>query len=93
MINYLGVFLDSKLSFNAQISLVMEKLSRQCGILSKLRHYVPRGVLLDYFSSNVKPIVQYGVLIYGGVSFSSLEPIRMQQLKILRVICLRKKIR
>ena len=40
---YFGVLLDNKLSFNAHISLVMEKLSRQCGILPKLLHYVPWG--------------------------------------------------
>ncbi len=84
---YLGVFLDSQLLFNAHIKSVEEKLSRQCAILSKLRRYVPRQTLLQSYSCNVEPIVQYGILVYGGVSFSSLELIRILERKILRVIC------
>ena len=40
---YLGVFLDNKLSFKPHIESVLERLGRQCGIVSKLRHYVPRN--------------------------------------------------
>ena len=35
---YLGVFLDNKLSFKPHIESVLERLGRQCGIVSKLRH-------------------------------------------------------
>ena len=54
---YLGVFLDITLSFNAHINSVKEKRSRQCAILSKLRHYVSRQTVLQYYSPNVRPIV------------------------------------
>ena len=38
---YLGVRLGSKLTFKTHISHVVKKLSKHCGIISKLRHYVP----------------------------------------------------
>ena len=83
---YLGVFLDNKLSFKPHIESVIERLERQCGIVSKLRHYVPRNVLLRYYSSNIKPIIQYGLLVYGCVSYRILEPILKMQKKFLRLI-------
>ena len=39
---YLGLIIDSKLSYRAHISSVTERLGRQCGVISKLRHFVPR---------------------------------------------------
>ena len=80
------MFLDNKLSFKPHIESVLERLGRQCGIVSKLRHYVPRNVLLRYYSSNIKPIIQYGLLVYGCVSYRTLEQILKMQKKILRLI-------
>ena len=76
---YLGVRLDKKMKFTEHIEDVKKKLAMQCGIVSKLRHYVPKGVLLQFYSSNIKPITQYGVLIYGCVSFTSLQPLVLLQ--------------
>ena len=36
-----------------------------CGVISKLRHYVPRSQLIEYYRSNVVLIIKYGVLVYG----------------------------
>ena len=56
-----------------------------------MRHYVPRSVLLKYYFCNVKPIVQYGILVYGCTSFTVLEPIPAMQRKILRLIYFKSK--
>ena len=65
--------MDKKLKFTEHIEDVKKNLAMQCGIVSKLRHYVPKRVLLQFYLSNIKPIIQYGVLIYGCVSFTSLQ--------------------
>ena len=54
---YLGLRLDSKLSFVANIDYVKKRLGKQCGIISKLRHYVPRKLLLRYYKSKINTIV------------------------------------
>ena len=66
---YLSIYLDCKLSFISHIDFVKLRLEKQCGFISKLRHYVLRGQLLDYCSSNVVPIHQYRILLYGCCSF------------------------
>ena len=72
---HLGVRLDWKLTFKTHISHVVKKLSKQCWIISKLRHYVSRSKLLNYYNTNVNSIIQYGILVYGCCSYSSLFPI------------------
>ena len=61
------------------------KLTKQSGIISMLRHYVPRSTLIRYYEANVRPLIQYGVLIYGCTSFSSLCDIEKLQRKIFRL--------
>ena len=42
--------------------------------------------LLIYYKTHVKPIIQYGVLIYGGTMYSNLQPILKMQKKRIRCI-------
>ena len=85
MCKYLGICVDSKLSFVSHIEYVKKRLGKQCGIISKLRHYVPRHLLMQYYKTNVQPIIQYGILVYGCCSFSSLKPILTLQKKNIEV--------
>ena len=89
---YHGVRLDfKKMKFTEHIAEVKKKLAMQWGIVSKLRRYVPKSVLLIrlvFYSSNIKPIIQYGVLIYGCVSFTALQSLVLLQKKTLRLIFL-----
>ena len=80
---YLGMFVDADLSFKSPIEYVRKRLGKQCGIICKLRHYVPRAQLINYYRSNIEPIIQYGVLVYGCTSMRNLMPILISQKKIL----------
>ena len=88
---YLGVRLDSKLIFKTHISHVVKKLSKQCGIISKLRHYVPRSKLLNYYNTNVNSRFQYGRLVYRCCGYSSLFLIFELQKKIWKILHFQKK--
>ena len=86
---YLGIYVDSKLSFFSQIDYVRMRLAKQSGIISKLRFFAPRHQLLDYYRTNIKSTIQYGILVYGCCSYSSLMPIYIFQRKILKLIYFR----
>ena len=90
MCKYLGLRIDAKLSFISHIENDKKKLSKQCGTVSKMRHFAPRSKLISYYSSNVIPIIQYGV-VYGCCSYSSLLPLFMLQKKVLKFISFRRK--
>ena len=86
---YLGITFDSKLFFPSHIDSVVERLGKQSGIVCTLRHYVPRKHLINYYKSNINPIVQYGV--WFCTSRTKLNPIFTLQKKILKFIFYRTK--
>ena len=83
---YLSIFVDSKRSFCTHVEKVKAKLGRHCGVIAQMRKFVPMDVLIRYYCYNIKPIIQYGLLVYGGTSFSNLNPIFLLQKKIIRMI-------
>ena len=56
-IKYLGIYLDSTLSGQAHCEILIKKLKRANGMLSKIRHYVPytelRSIYYAIFSSHM----------------------------------------
>ena len=64
-IKYLGVFLDATLSGNHHCNLLVKKLKRANGMLSKVRHYVPseelKSLYYALFSSNLVYDVKFWV--------------------------------
>ena len=73
------------MTFKFHIDFVKKRLGKQCAIICKLRHYVPRQLLIRYYKSNISPIIQYGILLYGCTKYSNLEKIYLLQ-KILKFI-------
>ena len=88
---YLGVYVDNKLSFRSHIEYVKTRLGKQSGIISKLRHFVPKFELMNYYKTNVVPIIEYGILVFGCCSYKAQEPIFIMQKKILKLIYFRKR--
>ena len=83
---YLGILVDKSLNYKDHINNLRNKLSVHSGVVCKLRHYVPKHLLLLYYNSHIKPIIQYGVLVYGCTASNNLLPILRQQKKIFRII-------
>ena len=48
-LKYLGVYLDSTLSGEAHCKVLASKLRRANGLLSKIRHYVPKQELISIY--------------------------------------------
>ena len=68
-VKYLGVILDNKLTWQPHIEQISAKLSRACGIIFKLRHYVPLS------TTNLLQYVSFGLAIFInklGKSFKTL---------------------
>ena len=80
---YLVITVDSTFRYRSHIKLGVARLSRQCGIISKLRHFVPRFQLLEYYKSVINPIMQYAILVYGCCIFLSLVVVHQLQKKNL----------
>ena len=83
---YLGVFIDYNLTWKYHIRELEKKISRNIGILSKLRHFVPRDLLLQIYYSIIFPFFTYGIIIWGNNYKTTLNPLVTLQKKAVRII-------
>ena len=63
---YLGVYLDSSLTFNDHIKYINGKISRNTGILYKIKDKLPMKTRIDYYYAYIYPYLSYNIIIWGG---------------------------
>ena len=83
---YLGVYLDSRLTFNDHIRYINGKISRHTGILYKIKDYLPMKTKLDYYYAYIYPYLSYNIIIWGGSFQTHLKPLITQQKRTIRTI-------
>ena len=86
-IKFLGVTLDDKLSWKPHTNNICKTISRNIGIINKLKWYLPRNVLLTLYSTLVLPYLNYGILAWGNATVSQIQKILLLQKKAMRIIC------
>ena len=84
-VQYLGILIDSKLTFKAHIDEVSKKVSRGIGVLYKLRHYVSTKTLINVYYAIIYPYLLYGIPIWGSTSSYLLNSLHTLQKKFVRL--------
>ena len=56
---FLGVYIDSTLSWNIHVNHVASKIAQGIGALNRAKFIVPRSVLLSLYYSLIYPYLQY----------------------------------
>ena len=72
-VKYLGVLIDKNLTCKNHINRVTTKVAKSIGILSKLRHFAPKKVLIIGFNAFISPYINYGIINWGGTYPGSLD--------------------
>ena len=85
-VKYLGVYLDSYLSWEYHIHELSKKLSRANGILSKLRYNVQRELLLQVYYAVFYSHLIYGCSVWGLASDGLISGIEVLQRKCVRCL-------
>ena len=86
---FLGVHINEHLSWVNHINQVENKISKTCGILAKLKYYLPQTVLLKIYNALLLPYLQYCAIIWGSSSHNVLNNILIIQKRAVRNICMR----
>ena len=73
-VKYLGILIDKNFSWRNQIDPLILKISKAVGMIAKLRHFVPRNILLHIHQS-----ISYGLTAWGMASKSALNQILILQ--------------
>ena len=85
-IKYLGIYIDSHLSWKNHVEFIAKKIKRNTGLLSKMRHYVSINILKDMYYSLIHPFLVYGIMSWGNTYETTLKPLYILQKKALRMI-------
>ena len=88
---YLGILIDNKLQWKDPINSINLKLSKGIGLLSKIRHFVPKSVLKSIYVSIIYPHVDYKLLNWGTSSTTELNSVNTNIKKALRIMCFKKR--
>ena len=85
-IKYLGIFIDSHLSWKEQIIHISKKIKRSVGILSKVRHYINISTLVMLYYTLIYPFLKYAIVAWGNTYTSMLKPLINLQKKAVRTM-------
>ena len=85
-VKYLGIMIDSDLSWKNHIDFICQKISKSIGIIAKLRHYIPRQLLLSIYHTLVTPYLTYGISAWGYCAKTHLNRLLILQKRALRLI-------
>ena len=83
---YLGLQIDSTLTFQNHLRLIENKLSRALGMLLKLKSVLPQSALLKLYYALFHPHLLYGLVVWGSALPTHLKKITTLQNKAVKVI-------
>ena len=64
-VKYLGLLIDSGLTWKYHIDHIATKISKSVGVIAKLRHCVPKSTTLNIYNSLILPHILYGINVWG----------------------------
>lgn len=83
---YLGVSIDNNITWKSHIQNVVKSIAPKVGIISRIRHYLPKSALILIYNSLILPHLSYCIEIWGNTYTSYLNPLYVLQKKIVRLI-------
>ena len=83
---FLGVMLDSELTWKFHIKYVHSKVAKALGIIYKVRDCLTKTALTTLYYSLIYPYFQYCNVAWGNANKTLLHPIIIQQKRAVRLI-------
>lgn len=80
-VKYLGVLIDSNLSWRYHIDHISSKISKGVGIIARIRHFVPTNILIRIYRLLIEPYISYGLTTWGQAANCYLNKVLILQKK------------
>ena len=84
---YLGVDIDSYLSFDFMMHNICNKLSSKVSMIQRLSLSIPTYYLNQLYYAFVQPLLDYCILIWGNTTENNLNKIQKFQNRSARIVC------
>ena len=85
-VKYLGILIDSQLSWSYHVKSLVPKLSRANGMLAKIRHYVTPESLRSIYFAIFSSLMTYGAHVWAQKCTQNIKRVMKLQDKSLRII-------
>ena len=76
----------SQIKYFAQLQHINNKITKNIGILFKLRHYMPMSTLKQLYYTLIYPYLMYGIMSWGTAYQTKLHKIKISQNNCIRGI-------
>ena len=83
---FLGVLIDECLTWKQHIDCVSKTISRNIGVMNKLKYSIPGRILHTLYCTLITPYLNYGILIWGSTCKSYLDKLIKLQKWAIRTI-------
>ena len=83
---FLGIIIDSQLTWKHHLTYIKGKIARGIGILNKARKVLTTQTLITLYYSFIYPYLTYGIEVWGGTCQRYLSGIIKLQKRIIRMI-------
>ena len=87
---FLGVYIDSRLTWNEHIHYISKQVSKGIGIMTKLKFMLPQNIMRSIYLSLVYPYLTYCSTIWSGTTKSNLSRLHVLQKRAVRTIAMAK---
>ena len=84
---FLGLHIDEKLNWKIHINHLCKLLSKNTGVIHKLKSVLPQNILFMLYSTLILPYINYGVLAWGKSHKTQLGKLFVVQKRVIRIIC------
>ena len=85
---FLGVIIDSKLTWKAHIQHIVNKLSKISGVIYKLRYLLNSKTTLLLYDAMVVPYLTYCAIVWAAAPKTTLNRLHLLQKRVLRLVVL-----
>jgi len=83
---FLGVIINERLTWNDHIMLVKQKVSKNIGVIARIRYCVPFSVLIMLYHTLIEPYLQYCNIVWATHQTVVLQALHRSQKKVVRLI-------
>ena len=85
-VKFLGLIIDSKLTWKQHINEISRKISCVIGVLNKIKFMLPLSVLANLYNSMILPYLTYCNIIWGNCANYLLQQLFLLQKRAIRII-------
>ena len=83
-VKFLGIYISENMKWNAHVQYISDKVSRNVGILCKLKYYVPKNILFMLYNSLILSNISYCNIVWATAK-SHIDSILLLQKKAIRI--------